>query len=183
MVVAVAAQAGDFKLDTTHSQVMFKIKHMTISTVTGQFKEFDGTLSVDPAKPETLTVKGTVKAASINTNVEKRDEHLRSADFFDVAQFPEITFASRKSTAQPGGNLSVEGDLTMHGVTRPVTLTGSLSGVAKDPWGNERIAATLEGKINRTDFGLKWNKALEAGGFLVGEDVSISVELEAIAVK
>ena len=124
-----------------------------------------------------------MKAASIDTNAEKRDEHLRGTDFFDVAQFPEITFASKKATAQPDGNVTVEGDLTMHGVTRPVTLKGSLSGVVKDPWGNQRIASTLEGKINRADFGLKWNKALEAGGLLVGEEVSITVELEAIAAK
>ena len=168
-------------LDTTHSAAEFAVRHLMISTVKGRFNTFagDGETNADGTLK---TAELTIDAASINTNVEGRDNHLRSADFLDVEKFPTITFRSTKID-QKGTDITLTGDLTMHGVTKPVTLTGELAQAVTDPWGNQRTALAVTAKINRRDWGLQWNQALEAGGWAVGEEVKLSVELEAVGVK
>jgi polyisoprenoid-binding protein YceI len=168
-------------LDTTHSAAEFAVKHLMISTVKGHFKTFTGTGETN-ADGTLKSAELTIEAASLDTNAEARDNHLRSADFFDVAKFPQITFKSTK-IEQKGTNISIIGDLTMHGETKPVTLKGELAPAMTDPWGNKRTALAVAAKINRKDWGLQWNQALEAGGWAVGEEVKLSVELEAVGVK
>jgi polyisoprenoid-binding protein YceI len=168
-------------LDTTHSAAEFAVKHLMISTVKGHFKTFTG--EGETTEDGTLkTAELTIDANSINTNVEARDTHLRSADFFDVAQFPTITFKST-NIEQKGSDITITGNLTMHGETKPVTLTGELTAAVTDPWGNQRTALAVTAKINRKDWGLHYNMALEAGGWVVGDDVKLSIEFEAVAVK
>jgi polyisoprenoid-binding protein YceI len=169
-----------WKLDTTHTQVGFSVKHMAISTVRGRFTKFDGTGETDAAG-QLVKATFTIDAASIDTNQEQRDAHLRSADFFDAGQFPTLTFVST-AIRQDGGDITITGDFTMHGVTRSLTLQGETAPVVKDPWGMTRTALTLEAKINRKDWGLTWNQALELGGLMVSEDVKLSIELEAVGV-
>ncbi|MBA4072546.1 MAG: polyisoprenoid-binding protein [Gemmatimonas sp.] len=167
-------------LDTTHTQVGFSVKHMAISTVRGRFTKFDGTGETD-ASGKIVKARFTIDVASIDTNQEQRDAHLRSADFFDTEQFPAIVFESTSITQQ-GSDITMTGDFTMHGVTKPLTLTGETAPVVKDPWGMTRTALTLEGKLNRKEWGLTWNQALEFGGLMVSEDVKLSIELEAVGV-
>jgi polyisoprenoid-binding protein YceI len=168
-------------LDTTHSAAEFAVKHLMISTVKGRFNTFtgSGTTNTDGTLK---SAELTIDATSISTNVEARDNHLRSADFFDVAKFPTITFKSTK-IEQKGTDVTITGDLTMHGETKPVTLKGELTAAVTDPWGNQRTALAVTAKINRKDWGLQWNQALEAGGWAVGEDVKLSVEFEAVGAK
>ncbi|HEY5491188.1 MAG TPA: YceI family protein [Gemmatimonadaceae bacterium] len=168
-----------WKLDTTHTQVGFSVKHMAISTVRGRFSKFDGAGETD-AGGKLTSATFTIDAASIDTNQEQRDAHLRSADFFDVEHHPTLTFESTRITQQ-GTDITIEGKFTMHGVTKPVTLKGETAPTVKDPWGMQRTALTLEGKLNRKDWGLTWNQALELGGLMVSEDVKLSLELEATA--
>ena len=170
-----------WNLDTMHSHAEFAVKHLMISTVKGHFNTFTGTGETN--EDGTLkTAELSIDANSINTNVEARDNHLRSPDFFDVAQFPTITFKSTK-IEQDGTDITISGDLTMHGVTKPVTLKGELTSAVKDPWGNQRTALAVNAKINRKEWGLHYNQALEAGGVVVGEDVKLSIEFEAVGVK
>lgn len=166
-------------LDTTHTQVGFSVKHMAISTVRGRFTKFDGAGETN-ASGKIVQARFSIDAASIDTNQEQRDTHLRSADFFDTEQFPTITFEST-SISQQGSDIAITGNFGMHGVTRTITLRGEMSPVVKDPWGMTRTALTLEGKLNRKDWGLVWNQALELGGLMVSEDVKLSIELEAVA--
>jgi len=166
-------------LDTTHTQVGFSVKHMTISTVRGRFTKFDGAGETD-ASGTLVKARFTIDASSIDTNQEQRDAHLRSADFFDIEQFPTIEFESTGIT-QAGVDITISGNFTMHGVTKALTLQGAVSPVVKDPWGMTRTALTLEGKLNRKEWGLTWNQALELGGLMVSEDVKLSIELEAVA--
>ena len=168
-----------WKLDTTHTQVGFSVKHMAISTVRGRFSKFDGAGETD-AGGKLTSATFTIDAASIDTNQEQRDAHLRSADFFDVEHHPTLTFESTR-IMQQGTDITIEGNFTMHGVTRPVILKGETAPTVKDPWGMQRTALTLEGKLNRKDWGLTWNQALELGGLMVSEDVKLSLELEATA--
>ena len=168
-----------WKLDTTHTQVGFSVKHMAISTVRGRFSKFDGAGETD-AGGKLTSATFTIDAASIDTNQEQRDAHLRSADFFDVENHPTLTFESTRITQQ-GTGITIEGNFSMHGVTKPVTLKGETAPTVKDPWGMQRTALTLEGKLNRKDWGLTWNQALELGGLMVSEDVKLSLELEAVA--
>lgn len=169
-----------WNLDTMHSHAEFAVKHLMISTVKGHFNTFTGTGETN--EDGTLkTAELTIDANSINTNVEARDNHLRSPDFFDVAQFPTIAFKSTQ-IEQSGSDITITGNLTMHGETKPVTLKGELTAAVKDPWGNQRTALAVTAKINRKDWGLHYNQALEAGGWAVGEDVKLSVEFEAVAV-
>lgn len=168
-----------WKLDATHTQVGFSVKHMAISTVRGRFSKFDGAGETD-AGGRLTSATFTIDAGSIDTNQEQRDAHLRSADFFDVEHHPTLTFASTRITQQ-GTDITIEGNFTMHGVTKPVTLKGETAPTVKDPWGMQRTALTLEGKLNRKDWGLTWNQALELGGLMVSEDVKLSLELEAVA--
>ena len=170
-----------WNLDTMHSHAEFAVKHLMISTVKGHFNTFTGTGETN--EDGTLkTAELTIDANSINTNVEARDNHLRSPDFFDVPQFPTITFKSTK-IEQSGSDITIAGNLTMHGETKPVTLKGELAAAVKDPWGNQRTALAVTAKINRKDWGLHYNQALEAGGVVVGEEVKLNIEFEAVAVK
>jgi polyisoprenoid-binding protein YceI len=169
-----------WQFDDVHSSVNFSVRHMMVSRVRGRFDKWTGTLLFDPEKPGDSQVEVTIEAASINTQEPQRDDHLRSPDFLDVEKYPHITF---KSTAfEPvGGNLfKVSGELTIHGVTRPVTLDVEFLGRSKDPWGGERIGFSATTTINRKDFGLEWNQLLETGGVLVGDEVRIEIEVEAV---
>jgi polyisoprenoid-binding protein YceI len=168
-----------WELDPAHSAASFSVKHMMIAKVRGSFHKLNATLRLDRSSPTNSTVEATIDAASIDTHEPKRDEHLRSADFFDVASFPTITFKSKRFEAAGGDNFQVIGELTMHGITREIALDVE-SGPAemKDPWGNVKIGASGTVKIKRKDFGLNWNAALETGGFLVGEDVSVTLDLQ-----
>jgi len=170
-----------WKLDPTHTIVEFSAKHLMISTVKGRITDIEGTIYADENDPENSSVDVTLKAASIDTRTEQRDNHLRSADFLDVEKFPAITF---KSTRIEGSRneFNLTGDLTIRGVTRPITLDATFEGETKDPWGGERIGFSATGKIDRRDFGLTWNLLLESGGITVGNDIKISIELEAVKV-
>jgi polyisoprenoid-binding protein YceI len=171
---------GTYKVDTAHSKIGFEVPHLVVSTVEGKFTDFEGILVVDP-KLEKSKVDINIKAGSIDTANGDRDKHLKSPDFFDTAKFDKLTFKSKKVTGTPE-NLKVEGDLTIHGVTKPVTLEGKYTGAVKDPWGNERIAFKASTKVNRKDFGLTWSKAVEAGP-VVGDEIAIDVKVEAIKEK
>lgn len=177
---APTAFAANYKIDTAHSEVAFTVDHLMFFKVTGYFTEFDGTIVADPEKKTLSEALATIKAASIDTRIEKRDNHLRSADFFDVEKYPELTFVT-KSVSGSGNNITVTGDLTMRGVTKEVVLTGAFLGTNKDAWGNQRAGFAAKGTINRKDFGLTWNKALEAGGVTVGDEVEISLQIQGVA--
>jgi polyisoprenoid-binding protein YceI len=169
-----------YQIDPAHSAAHFSVRHMMISNVRGEFTKVSGTVKIDAENPQNSSVEALIDTASINTNEAQRDAHLKSADFFDVEKYPEIAFRSKAVRAEDG-ELKVKGDLTIHGVTREVTLNvEGPTPEAKDPWGNQRIGVTATTKINRKDFGLGWNVALEAGGVLVGEDIKISIDLEAV---
>ena len=174
--------AAVYKVDADHTTVSFKVRHL-FSKVQGLFNKFDGIVEYEPGKPESWKTSGTIDAASINTNVAERDKHLKSADFFDVAKYPTITFKSTKITSATDTNAKLEGLLMMHGVEKSVTLDLEIHGVGKDPWGNTRAGFTATTKINRKDFGLNWNETLETGGVLVGEEVEITLEIEGILNK
>jgi polyisoprenoid-binding protein YceI len=173
------AAPSQWTIDAHHSSAQFAVKHLMISTVRGQFHGITGTILWDDKDITKSTVEATIDATTINTNEPKRDEHLKSADFFDVAKYPTITFKSTSVKQAGEGKLEVAGNLTMHGVTKPVTL--AVEGPAKeskDPWGNIKTGATATTKLNRKDFGLGWNKALETGGVVVSDEVAITIELE-----
>lgn len=169
--------------DPVHSNADFSVRHMMITTVRGGFKEVSGTIEYDPANPAASSVDATINAASIWTGVADRDGHLRSADFLDVEKYPTITFKSTNVKVTGEGKAEVTGDLTMHGVTKSVVLTTELLGVSKNPFtGTETAGFTASAKINREDFGLTWNQALETGGVLVGKDINITLDVEAVPV-
>ena len=171
------ARAADYVIDAGHSSVSFTVRHM-MSKVHGNFRKFTGEFSYDAKDLKKASGKVEVDAASIDTNVEKRDNHLRSADFFDVEKFKTLSFVI-KSVESAGSGLKIKGDLTIHGVTKPVTFEAVALGESKDPWGNKTTSFSASTKVNRKDFGLNWNKALEAGGFLVGDEVEIEIDVEA----
>ncbi len=177
-----ASAADAYTFDKAHTTVLFQVRHL-LTNVTGRFRDFDGTIQVDRANPAASVVDFTVQTASIDTSEAKRDEHLRSADFFDVAQHPKLTF--RSTSVKPAGKdtYQVTGDLTMHGVTRPVTLTVAFLGETKDPWGNEKLGFDVSGSLDRKDFGINWNKTLDSGGVLVGDEVKVQIAVEANKAK
>jgi polyisoprenoid-binding protein YceI len=169
-----------FPLDASHSHVAFAVRHLMISNVRGEFTKLTGEARFDPARLEATRLAVSIDASSLSTREDKRDAHLRSADFFDVEQFPEILFLSKRTVARDDG-LDVIGDLTIHGVTKEITLAvDEITPEHKDPWGNLRVGATARTKIRRSDFGMKWNAALEAGGWLVGDEIKIQIEAELI---
>jgi len=175
------ASATVWNIDPDHSNVGFKVRHLMVSNVKGSFDKHSGTVDINDKDITKSKVNVTIDTNSINTNVQKRDEHLRSAEFFDVAKYPTMTFASKKVAKNGKNKLKVTGDLTLHGVTREVVLAvDGLSQESKDPWGNIRVGATASTSINRKDFGLVWNKTLETGGVAVGEEVNITLEIEMI---
>jgi polyisoprenoid-binding protein YceI len=170
-----------YQIDPAHSSANFSVRHMMITNVRGGFKKVTGTVVFDPANPSASSIEAEIDAASINTNEEQRDTHLRSADFLDVEKHPKITFRSTRIEAAGEGEWKVTGDLSIHGVTRPVTLNvEGPTPEGKDPWGNTRTGASATTKIKRSDFGLTWNAALEAGGLLVGDELKIELELSLI---
>lgn len=177
-----AAWATTYTVDPDHTTVEFKIRHV-FSYVRGTFNEFEGTFEYTPDQPEEWIASGSIKAASIDTRLAPRDNHLRSKDFFDVEIYPTIRFKSTQVTDATPTSAKVHGLLTIHGVERLVVLDVAIHGVAKDPWGNVRSGLTATTTINRKDFGLTWNQALETGQLLVGEEVEITVEVEGIAQK
>ncbi|HWP64790.1 MAG TPA: YceI family protein [Candidatus Limnocylindria bacterium] len=173
------ATAATYKVDPGHTSVTFLVRHL-LTNVEGRFRTFEGTIVFDPAEPEKTVVKGTIDVASIDTNVEKRDEHLRSPDFFDVAKYPKIEFVSTgvSDVDRETNTGKLHGNLTIHGVTKPVVLDAQFLGAATDPWGNKKGGFTATTTINRKDFGLTWNKSLETGGLLVGDEVTIRLNVE-----
>lgn len=164
-------------LDPSHSEVQFKVKHLMISTVTGSFNEFGAEAEMVGDDLTNATVRFWANTGSVNTNDANRDKHLAGPDFFDAGQFPKLTFTSTSITRN-GDAFKVSGDLTIKGVTKPVTLNAEWAGIAKDPWGNTKAGLTLGGRIDRKDWGLNWNAALEAGGVLVSEEVRIQCEVQ-----
>ena len=176
------AAAQTFAIDKTHSEATFQVRHL-ITKVRGRFADFGGTIHFNADQPAQSTVHFTIQAASIDTSTPDRDAHLRSDDFFAVETYPTITFESTGITAVRGNDYHVAGNLTMRGVTKAITIPVTLLGTAVDPWGNQKVAFEGEVTINRKDYGLNWNAALEAGGFLVGDDVKISLSIQAAAVK
>ena len=175
----VSAHAATYAVDPGHSSVTFKIRHL-FSNVQGQFTKYEGTIDYDPAKAETWATGGTIDVTSINTNEPKRDKHLLSADFFDAEKFPKIEFKSTGVKEVTPTSAKLEGVITIHGVEKPILLDVAINGAGKDPWGNTRAAFTATTKIDRKDFGINWNQALDNGGVLVGEEVQITLEIEAI---
>jgi len=179
LFVGNAAFATEWEIDPTHTTAQFSVKHMMFTTVRGTFEKVSGNVSLDDKDPTRSHVDLLIDAASINTNQAKRDEHLRSPDFFDVAKTPNITFKSTKIDKAGKGKFKVTGDLTMRGVTKPVVLSvEGPSPEVKSPWGKTVRSVVATGKLNRKDWGLNWNKALEAGGVLVSDEVQIEVDAE-----
>ena len=181
MSTAVSTQTSTWNIDPVHSTAQFKVKHMMISNVKGEFTKITGKLKLDESDITKSNVEAFIDTTTINTREPDRDTHLKSADFLDVAKFPHLSFKSTQISKNGEGELSVEGDLTMHGVTRKVVFEVEGPSVpTKDPWGNTRIGLSATTRVNRKDFGLNWNTVLEAGGILVGEDVAISLDVEFI---
>jgi len=181
MAVPAWATATPWTIDSDHSNVGFSVSHLMVSHVRGNFNKYAGVVDINDKEIAKSTVNVTIDAASINTNVEKRDEHLRSADFFDVTKYPTLTFVSKKWTKAGKGGLKVTGDLTIHGITKTVVLNvAPFSKEIKDLWGNTRRGTSATATINRKDYGLVWNQALEAGGVAVGEEVTISLDVELV---
>ncbi|HET9467619.1 MAG TPA: YceI family protein [Vicinamibacterales bacterium] len=178
MTTQTATAVRTLEIDRSHSEVAFQVRHL-LSKVRGRFAEFGGTIQFDEAHPQDSRVNVTIQAASIDTAEGDRDKHLRSADFFDVDKYPTLHFESTSVTPRGGNTYDVEGQLTIHGVTRQVVLPASFLGSAQDPWGNTKFAFEAELTLNRKDFGLTWNAALETGGFLVGDEVRVSLSIQA----
>ena len=178
-VTAPRIATSTWNIDPVHSVAEFKVKHMMISNVKGQFTGVSGKLTLDEADVASSRIEATIEAATINTREADRDKHLRSADFFDVEKFPVLTFQSTRVQRTGDGELAVDGELTIHGVTRNVTFAvEGPTAPGKDPWGNTRIGLSATTKINRKDYGLTWNAALETGGILVGDEVTITLDVQ-----
>jgi polyisoprenoid-binding protein YceI len=182
LLVTQALAADTYVFDKAHTEASFQVRHL-VTKVRGKFTDFTGTLKLDPAKPEASSVEFALKAASVFTGEEKRDQHLKSPDFFDAEKFPELTFKSSAIKATGKDAYDVTGTLTIHGVSKEVTLPVSFLGFVKSPWGDERAGFETGIKLNRKDYGLVWNKTLETGGVLVGEEVEVAVNVEAVKQK
>ena len=179
MELAETATKTKWSIDVAHSEIAFKVKHLMITNVKGVFNEFDGSIYTTGENFMTSEIDFFMNPASVDTRDVKRDEHLRSADFFDVENFKEITFAGDSyEKVDDDGSYELYGNLTIKGVTKQVKLDVEFGGIMKDPWGNEKAGFSINGKINRKDFGLTWNAALETGGVLVGEEIKISCEIQ-----
>ncbi len=180
LAFSAAAHAANWKVDQSHTNVGFSVSHI-FTSVKGRFDRFDGTIVFDPEKPESAIVRAAVEAASINTNNTKRDKHLRSDDFFNAKEHPTLTFESTGGVTEMKENRGkLAGNLTIHGVTKPVVFDVTFRGQGKDPWGNVRAGFAASLSINRKDYGLNWNEVLETGGLLVGEEVEIRIDVEGI---
>jgi polyisoprenoid-binding protein YceI len=177
-----AVFAATYEVDNVHSQVHFKVAHLVVATVRGEFTDYTATINADPSNRTVQNVEATIKVASIDTRNQKRDDHLRSADFFDAGNHPNMTFKSTKIEGK-GDDITVYGDLTIRGNTRQVALKGDFRGEVKDPWGNTKAGFSASTTINRQDYGLTWSKTLETGGLVVGNEVEIGLEIEALRAK
>ncbi len=178
-MIATAANTATYTVDKAHSEATFQVRHL-LTKVRGRFSDFEGTIELNEAEPEQSSVRLEIRAASIDTNEPARDQHLRSDDFFAADRFPSITFASTGMQKRGEDRFDVTGKLTIRDVTKEITLPVTFLGKAKDPWGNERVAFETEHTLNRKDYGLNWNAVLETGGFLVGDEVKISVSVQAV---
>jgi len=174
-----AIPTGTWTIDPAHSKVGFAVKHMGIATVRGEFTDFQGALEIAD-DPSSAKVYGTVKAGSVDTNEPQRDEHLRSPDFFDVAQYPELRFESTEIEALDGEEFRITGRLTIHGVTNEIVLDAEIQGTDVDPWGNERVGLEVTGQLSRGDYGIKFNQALGSGNMLVGDKVKLALDISAV---
>ncbi len=169
-----------WKVDAAHAEVGFSVRHLMISTVRGRFGAVNGTVQYDEAEPANSSIDVTIDVTSVDTRQEQRDNHLRSADFFDVARFPSMHFVSKRIDGDVTDEFRVIGDLTIRGVTREVRLDVTAEGRGMDPWGSERAGFSAKGKINRGDFGLTWNQALETGGVMVSDEVKLTIDVELV---
>ena len=178
------ARATEYQIDPSHTAVTFSVRHMMISNVRGEFEKTSGTITANGSDPNSVKIDVAIDAASVNTRVDRRDAHLKSPDFLDVGKYPTITFKSTKVEAAGSGKWKVSGNLTLHGVTKQVVLdvTGPTPEIT-DPMGNTRVGASATTTISRKDFGLTWNKTLESGGVLIGDDVAIQIDIEAVKAK
>jgi polyisoprenoid-binding protein YceI len=172
--------ASTWNIDPVHSAIHFSVRHMVVAKTRGRFSKWAGQISFDPRNPAGSSVQVTIEPASIDTGDAQRDGHLRSADFFDVEKFPQATFKSTRVEGNGGDQYRITGDLSIRGVTRPVSFDATFEGAGKDPWGGERAGFSASTSIDRRHFGLEWNKALETGGLLVGEKVDLTLEVEAV---
>ncbi|MDZ7370496.1 MAG: YceI family protein [candidate division KSB1 bacterium] len=175
----VSLNAAEWAVDASHTEIGFSVRHMVIAKVNGKFTEYSGEITLDPQNVEKAKVKGVVKAASIDTGNEARDNHLRSADFFDVEKYPEIVFET-VSVKKDGERYKVIGNLTMRGVTKPIELLATIAGPIKDPWGSERLGVEATGVLNRTEWGLTWDRVMETGGLVVGHEVELKLTAELV---
>lgn len=172
--------AATYKLDLSHSRIGFKVSHLMIATVNGQFDKFSGAFDFDEKTSQLSNINVQIEASSINTNENDRDKHLRSADFLNVEKHSQLTFKSKNTEYSNGKPVKVEGDLTIAGITKPVTLEVVYKGSMIDPWGNERLVFEASTKIDRKNWGLTWNKTLDKGGVAVGDEITITIEGEAV---
>ncbi len=179
MPTAIKIPTGTWTVDTAHSSFGFSVKHLGIATVRGTFDEFEGKIVLDGELAD-AKVTGSAKAASINTSEPQRDAHLQSADFFDAEQFPELTFESTSVAEVDEETFEITGDLTMHGVTKPVTLKAVLQGAETDPWGNDRVGFEITGQLDRSEWGMKFNQALGSGNLMVSDRVKLSLDVSAV---
>ena len=180
LCIATTARADTWNIDPAHTMVEFSVRHMMISNVKGVFQKTSGTIAVNGTDPSSVQIDATIDATSIDTRVEKRDNHLKSPAFLDVARYPTITFKSTKVEADGTDKWKVTGDLTLHGVTKPVVLEVQNTQPIKDPFGKTRAGASATTTINRKDFGVSFNQPMEAGGVLIGDEVAITIEVEAV---
>jgi polyisoprenoid-binding protein YceI len=179
-LASASALAETWAVDSSHSTVGFSVRHMMVSNVKGAFGKFTATVDGSPADPATAKISATIEVASVDTRDTKRDDHLRSADFFDAAKFPQMTFTSTKVEKLSATAAKVTGDLTFHGVTKPVVLDVEYTQPVKSPWGKSVVGATATGKISRKDFGVAWSKTLDGGGLVVGDEVTLQFDLELV---
>ncbi|MFN8582820.1 MAG: YceI family protein [Gemmatimonadaceae bacterium] len=173
-----ATSLRPWQIDESHTNAQFSVRHLMISTVRGRFAETKGTVAYDPAKADAVDVRVEIPVASITTHSEQRDAHLKSPDFFDAATYPTIQFIGKRIEGDTNGRFKLIGELTIRGTTKPITLDVVNEGTGNDPWGNERMGFSATAKLNRLDFGLHWNAALETGGVVVGEEVKLSIDVE-----
>ena len=180
MTTQTETRTSTWTIDKTHSIAEFAVKHLVVTTVKGHFREFEGTLNIDEANPENSSVTASIDVTSIDTNVPDRDAHLRSDDFFNAEQFPQIIFKSTRLERVGGEQPKLYGDLTIRDVTRPVVLEVDYDGQVDDPWGNRRAAFTATTQISRKEFNVRWNQMIEAGGAVVGDNIKITLHIEAV---
>jgi len=180
--VPAQAEVARWNVDPDHSTIEFRVSHMVVSKTTGRFADYQGFIDMDPDAGTVKAIEATIKTASVSTNHEKRDAHLRNADFFDVEKHPTMTYLLKHYKKTPEGYEAV-GELMLRGVTKDITLKGHFNGVAKDPWGNLRAGFNAEGQLNRKDFGMVWSKTLDGGGLVVGDEVLIKLDIECIKAK